>query len=144
MGWTLYLTNIPDLTFEQAHTLARTRWQIELLFKLWKSHAQILTSRSADPQRQMCEGYGKLIGVIVAHWMLLVAGWQQDRLSALDALHILRHSVGLIHRAFTYFSVWAEVFADLREDLAASPRRARRGKTPLTFQLWYDFEVSYA
>jgi len=92
----------------------------------------------------MCEGYGKLIGVIVAHWMLLVAGWQQDRLSALDALHILRHSVGLIHRAFTYFSVWAEVFADLREDLAASPRRARRGKTPLTFQLWYDFEVSYA
>jgi hypothetical protein len=52
--WTIYLTNIPDLTFAQAHTLARTRWQIELLFKLWKSHGKVLTSRSADPIRQQC------------------------------------------------------------------------------------------
>jgi len=31
--WTIYLTSVPDLTFEQAHTLARSRWQIELVFK---------------------------------------------------------------------------------------------------------------
>lgn len=55
-NWTIYLTNIPDLNFTQAHILARTRWQIELLFKLWKSHGHILTSRSADPVRQQCQG----------------------------------------------------------------------------------------
>lgn len=144
MGWTLYLTNLPDVTFEQAHILARTRWQIELLFKLWKSHGQILTSRSADPERQLCEGYAKLIAMIIAHWTLLVAGWQHDRLSSLDALRILRTQVSLLQRAFTYTSLFADFFHWLRLDLEAAPRRARRRKTPLTFQLWDDFEVPFA
>ena len=59
--------NVPDLTFEQAHILASMRWQIELLFKLWKSHGKVLISCSADPIRQQCEGYAKLLGVLVAH-----------------------------------------------------------------------------
>ena len=144
VGWTLYLTNIPDLTFEQAHILARTRWQIELLFKLWKSHGQILISRSANPERQLFEGYAKLIAVIIAHWTLLVAGWQHDRLSPIDALRILRTHLSLLQRAFTYTSVFEEFFHWLQHDLVLAPRRARRRKTPLTFQLWDDFEASYA
>lgn len=144
VGWTLYLTNIPDLTFEQAHILARTRWQIELLFKLWKSHGQVLLSRSDNPARQLCEGYAKLIAVIIAHWTLLVAGWQHDRLSALDALRILRPHVSLLQRVLTYTASFAEFFHWLRQDLALVPRRVRRRKSPLTFQLWDAFEASYA
>jgi hypothetical protein len=141
--WTIYVTNIPDLTFEQAQCLARTRWQIELLFKLWKSHAKILRSRSADPIRQQCEGYAKLLGILVAHWMLLVAGWEHDRLGAVDALRILRTHVPQLQRAFIYFSVFADVFHALAAELNLAPRRAYRRKTPLTFQLWYAFEESY-
>ncbi|MBL8134202.1 MAG: transposase [Anaerolineae bacterium] len=143
-AWTLYLTNIPDLSFDQAHILARTRWQIELLFKLWKSHAQVLRSRSADPLRQRCEGLAKLIGVILAHWTLLVADWQHDRLGALDALRILRTHVPVLQRAFTYASLFADFFQWLRLDLAYAPRRAKRRKTPLAFQFWCVFEDSYA
>lgn len=144
MGWTLYLTNIPDLTFEQAHILARTRWQIELLFKLWKSHGQVLNSRSANPERQACEGYAKLIAVMIAHWLLLVAGWQHDRLSAIDALRILRTHISLLQRALLYLATFDEVFHWLRLDLDLAPRRARRRTAPLAFQLWDDFEASYA
>jgi len=70
------------LSFDQAHTLARARWQIERLFKLWKSHGHVLRSRSANPIRQQCEGDAKLRGLLVAHWTLLVSGWPQDRLGA--------------------------------------------------------------
>lgn len=101
-GWTIYLTNIPQLTFDQAHILARTRWQIELLFKLWKSHAKVLVARSADPFRQQCEGYAKLLGVLVAHWILLVSGWQPHTLAALDALRLLRAYIPLLMHAFRH------------------------------------------
>ena len=139
--WTVYLTNVPYLTFCQAHLLARTRWQIELLFKLWKSHAQILRSRSANPIRQQCEGYAKLLGILVAHWLLLVAGWQHDRLGAVDALHILRTHIPRLRTAFLDFSVFAVVFHALASDLLAAPPLPKRRKTPLAFQLWYAFDT---
>ena len=134
--WTLYLSNIPDLTFPQAFILARTRWQIELLFKLWKSHAKVMISRSSDPIRQQVEGYAKLLGVLIAHWMLLVTGWQHDRLSAVDALRILRTYIPLLQRAFIYCPLFEDVFHWLKLDLEVAPPLPMRQKTPLTFQLW--------
>jgi len=139
-GWTLYLTNIPALTFVQAQCLARTRWQIELLFKLWKSHAQILRSSSADPIRQQCEGYAKLLGILVANWMLLVTGWQHDTLSVVDALRILRSHLPSLRPAFSFFHLFADVFHHLASDLALAPPRSKRRKSPRSFQFWYEFE----
>ena len=50
--WTIVVTNVPRelLNVEEAMLLARLRWQIELLFKLWKSHGGIDEwSRQVDP-----------------------------------------------------------------------------------------------
>jgi hypothetical protein len=143
MAWTIYLSNIPDLSFEQAFILARTRWQIELIFKLWKSHASILRSRSADPVRQFCEGLGKLLGVMIAHWTLLVAAWEMDCVSSLDALQIFRKQVSLLQRALQRPILFDEFFAVLQEQLALAPRRSRRQKVPLAFQLWERFEAIF-
>lgn len=142
-GWTIYLTNIPDLTFDQAHTLARTRWQIELLFKLWKSHGHVLRSRSADPLRQQCEGYARLMGVLIAHWTLLVAGWRPDQVSAVDALRILRTYVPWLQRALCYPQRFADLVDRVQLDLRLAPPLGKRHKTPLAFQLWSDFTASY-
>jgi hypothetical protein len=143
-AWTVYLTNIPDLTFEQAHTLNRTRWQIELLFKLWKSHGNVLRSRSAAPFRRVCEGYGKLIGLMVSHWSLLVAGWEYEKVAALDALRIVRTYIPLLQRAFVSTSGFLDFFAALAHALTHASPRPKRRKTPLAPQLWRDFEASLA
>jgi len=139
--WTIYLTNIPELTFAQAHLLARTRWQIELLFKLWKSQAKVLVSRTADPIRQQCLVYAKLLGVLVAHWLLLVTGWHHAALGALDALHIIRSHVPLLMRAFSHPHLWACLFTWLREDMDRCSPLSKRRKVPLAFQLWHDFDL---
>jgi len=41
-GWTLLVTNAPAtlISVAEALVLYRARWQIELLFKLWKQHGR--------------------------------------------------------------------------------------------------------
>ena len=52
-AWTLFVTNGPAarLTLREALVLGRMRWQIELLFKLWKRHGRVDESRSTKPWR---------------------------------------------------------------------------------------------
>jgi hypothetical protein len=90
--WTIYLTNVPAtlLAIEEVFSLGRYRWQIELLFKLWKSDLQIDQWRSNKPHRILCEIYAKLIAAIVTHWLLLVACWHNPRRSLRAAIPTIR------------------------------------------------------
>ena len=77
-GWNIYITNIGAdlLTPEQITVIARIRWQIELMFKCFKSIGKVHTSRSKKPYRILCEVYAKLIVAIIRHWIMLVIGWR--------------------------------------------------------------------
>lgn len=50
--------------------MMRVRWQIELLFKLWKNEGHIDSWRSEKPWRIPCELYAKLIAMVIQHWIL--------------------------------------------------------------------------
>jgi hypothetical protein len=139
-AWTIYLTSIPDLTFEQAHTLARSRWQIELVFKLWKSHAHLTHSRSGDPLRQQCEFYAKLVAVLISHWILLVTGWQHLALSPVQALSVIRTYAFAFLKAFALASPLEVILIDIQHDLWHVGHRGSRRKAPSSFQLWSDFD----
>jgi hypothetical protein len=138
--WSVYMTNIPDINMEQVHILVRTRWQIELLFKLWKSHGQILKSRSANPARQQCEGLAKLIGVIIAHWSLLVCGWELADLPLIEGLQLVRNVVCLLQGALVHCIPFHHFFDALTRTIALSPRPSKRRKQPLAYQWWWSLE----
>jgi hypothetical protein len=55
-AWTILGTNVPPdlLSLREALLLARARWQIELLFTLWKSHGHIDEARSGKPSPGAC------------------------------------------------------------------------------------------
>jgi len=67
VDWTICVTTAPadQLTVAEAFVLLRVRWQIELLFKLWKRHGQVDNSRSQQPWRVLCEVYAKLVSMLV-------------------------------------------------------------------------------
>jgi Transposase DDE domain len=92
--WTIYLTNVPPSLLAPCEVFAvgRYRWQIELLFKLWKSDLHIDQWRSSNPYRILCELYAKLIAAIVTHWLLLMSCWHNPRRSlrqAMPTIHAL-------------------------------------------------------
>jgi hypothetical protein len=98
-GWTVYLTNAPaeQLTWAEVWVLARARWVIELLFKLWKSHGGVDQTRGQKPHRVLCELYAKLLGQVVQHWILLTCGGPCVRSSHTKAARrVRRQAVRLV------------------------------------------------
>src|SRR5262249_29729987 len=93
--WTFYITNLASeqLSVAEAWILARCRWQIELLFKLWKSEGRIDESRSVKPWRVLCEVYAKLLGMVVQHWLLLISCWDHPDRSLVKASRTVRRNV---------------------------------------------------
>lgn len=90
--WTVFITNTPVvlLSLDEALVLGRARWQIELLFKVWKSQGWIDEWRSRKPWRVLCEVYAKLLAMVVQHWLVLVACWQYPDRSLGKAAHTIQ------------------------------------------------------
>jgi hypothetical protein len=93
--WNVICTNIPSelLTLEEGFVLMRTRWQIELVFKLWKSEGRIDEWRSDKPYRILCELYAKVM--IIQHWILLTSWQYPDRSLFKSVKTIRKHAMNL-------------------------------------------------
>ncbi len=109
--WTVMITNVPQsgLSLKEAFILMRSRWQIELLFKLWKSHGQIDAWRSAKPWRILCEVYAKLLAMLMQHWLFLISFWRFANRSLVKASQTIRAHA--MHLASTIPSLPALEFA---------------------------------
>lgn len=90
--WNILVTNAPAalLGVWEAGVVRRVRWQIELVFKVFKSEGQIDETRSACRQRVLCELFAKLLGMVVQHWVLLAAGYRMLEHSARRAARRVR------------------------------------------------------
>jgi DDE family transposase len=136
-AWTVFVTNIPveRLSLGEALVLGRMRWQIELLFKLWKSQGHVDESRSTKPWRILCEVYAKLLAMLVQHWVFLVSFWTYpDRSLTKAAQTVQKHALGLAS-AFTSVQRLGKALLTVKRCLAAGCRMNRRKKHPNTYQL---------
>lgn len=139
-GWTLLVTNAPPdvLAIREALVLARARWQIELLFKLWKSEGHLDAWRSGKTDRILCEVYAKLTAMIIQHWLLLVSCWGfLDRSLTQAARAVRDRTVALLMVLSSHRGVVA-VLAAIGRGLADGGRIASRRKRPSLFQLLTD------
>ena len=138
-GWTLVITNIPaeELNHQEALVLLRARWQIELLFKLWKQYAQTDVSRSKKPWHLLCDFYAKLIGMMIVHWMMIVGCWQVPSRSMVKATKAIRHQINLVARALAGRDDLIQVLQEITQGLDRC-RIDKRRKHPNTFQLLLD------
>lgn len=135
--WTLLVTNVPHelLTVREGLVLARARWQIECVWKLWKSQGHIDTWRSAKAGAILCELYAKVIAMIVHHWVMLVSCWSYVDRSLVKAAATIRLHVITLALAMGDSERLAKVLEVIAACLAVGCRINKRKTSPHTFQL---------
>lgn len=132
--WTLLVTNAPDLSLEEAFELYRVRWQIELLFKLWKQHGKVDEWRSENPWRIVCEIYAKLVGLLLQHWLCLGDFWADIRRSLVKAGRVIRRHALAIAYAFNEPQALQTVLDKLQHSLLKGCQVSSRRRTPAMWQ----------
>ncbi|MBD2786774.1 transposase, partial [Xenorhabdus sp. 3] len=63
-----YITNIPSeyVSKEAIYDFYSLRWQIEIIFKTWKSIFRIHSNTNVKKERLECHIYGKLIALLLS------------------------------------------------------------------------------
>jgi hypothetical protein len=137
--WTILVTNVPPelLSPEEAVVLYRARWQIELLFKRWKSLGLIALLRGATTVRQMVKVWARLVAVLVQHWLLVALVWGDPLKSLHKVCRVIQAFGARLAAAREGAAGWEQVLADLRTVIAKTCRRNERCKAG-TFELLND------
>lgn len=133
--WGILVTNIPagKLSVDEARVLYRARWQIELLFKRWKSQGQV-ADVSGGAIRGMVRLWSRLIGAVVQHWLLLATAWGDFRVSLVKAWDTIRQLSLSVAMSLSDPPGLERVLESLCRVLSSSSRRNKR-KRPSTFEL---------
>jgi transposase len=93
----VYMTNAP-LEYAptgQVHLFYSLRWQIEVLFKTWKSFFQIDKCKRMKQERMECHLYGQLIGILLCSSTMfrmrqLLLNKKNRELSEYKAMYIIK------------------------------------------------------
>lgn len=96
--WTIVLTNVPLslLSLKEALLLLKVRWQIEMLFKLWKEYLSIDQWNSNNPWRILTEIYVKLLMALLFHWTTLFDFWSHPDRSLFKAVKLFQKYITVI------------------------------------------------
>lgn len=140
--WLLLVTNVPAerLTLPEAVVLMRARWQIELLFKRWKSQGQIDEARSANPWRVLAELYAKLIAMVLQHWACVLGCWELQNRSLVKAAAVVRRHALAIGLALPQRRQLRQVLTRVIAAVACSGTQNPRRTHPNLSRLLRDIE----
>lgn len=73
LGMNIFITNAPQerISAEQVQDVYSLRWQIELMFKVWKSQGQIDQVKEMKIERFQCQLYAQLLWLLV-NWKVFL------------------------------------------------------------------------
>jgi DDE family transposase len=140
--WTILVTNVPVemMTPEEAVVLYRARWQVELLFKRWKSQDRVAVLKGSTVVRQMVRVWSRLLAALVQHWLVIASAWGDPTKSLSKVCEAIRKFVGRLAMSIDQLSELEQVLANLGAVLAKTCRRNKRSK-PGTFELLNDVSL---
>jgi len=140
--WTILVTNVPAelLTPQEAAILYRARWQVELLFKRWKSLGSAAALVGSTVVRQMVRVWSRLLAAVLQHWLMVGTIWGDPSRSLGKVGQAEQTFVGRLAVSLDRLTELERVLADMRATFAKTCRRDKRSK-PGTFELLNDVDL---
>lgn len=140
--WTILVTNVPPemLTPPEAAVLYRARWQIELLFKRWKSLGLIAQLSGSTTTRQMVRLWARLTAVVIQHWLTVSTICGDATRSLHKVYKAVRKFVGRLVKALDNAEQLETLLDDMRQTVAKTCRRNKRSK-PGTYEMLNDISL---
>lgn len=131
LEWLFFVTNVPDtlLNRQQVGEVYRLRWQIELIFKVWKSEMDLDAIGHWRVERVLAQVYGRILALLLFHGLLeKYSPLEGQEWSMTQAYQILRASaarlIGIVRRNFWGIKTFLSDFgADLRRFAVKTKRR---------------------
>jgi hypothetical protein len=141
-GWLILMTNVPAQLLPTAALgyLYRVRWQVELLFKQWKSVLRLDAIPSQNACRVQCEVWARLLAA------LLASVWHQHANAACLQLHqreisfsklakqLQQHGQLLVQALFANRAHIESVFRSIWKKILKLARKEHQPSRPTTWQ----------
>ena len=107
LAWNLFITNVPA-TVWAPHTVGiaySLRWQVDLVFRAWKSGLHVATLTTTTKYSTLCYLYGRMLLILLTSALsspLRVSVWQQHRELSLFKLarHLQAHADSWLQHLF--------------------------------------------
>jgi hypothetical protein len=102
LAWNLFITNVPQ-TIWQTPTIKKVypiRWQIELIFKSWKSYLHLASIKTKKVNPTLCYLYGRMLLIVLNYALcpqLRATLWVKKQ-RELSVLKLVRHFQALADR----------------------------------------------
>lgn len=139
LDWLIFVTNAPDhlLSVDQIATVYRLRWQIEIIFKVWKQEMDWALIGNWRPARILCQFYARCLALLLFHCLQEKYQAQFDwEISWQKAIRLLkRKTTVLIKIVRHHFRGLLTFLKQLDRDFRRSARKTRRQSSLSTYQL---------
>lgn len=148
--WTTYITNLSRSPYSEfnINTLYRSRWQIELLFKLFKSEGGLegQPERTKKGYKHLCMFYARMIGILLVYNIMLLEGGMISGKSPTKMYRrILKKIPALAKSIYDNDPIQTkETIIQILEALRALKPQHKRNKHPSTRDLLLNAEIMVA
>jgi hypothetical protein len=135
LSWNIFITNVPSdmLTAPQIAVLYPVRWQIELIFKLWKSECALDRVAGLRRERVLCDLYAKLIGVVIGNFLMAPQRWSaQMELSLIKAMRTFRRHALRLAQSLPFPTLFVATIQKVCRHMQRFGTKTKRRKKPST------------
>jgi hypothetical protein len=137
LRWTIFLTNASEqmLSAEQITLLYRVRWQIELVFKLWKSYAGMNQIAKWRGERVLTELFAKMIGIVLTYFLIAPLRMPEGaganyEISAVQVRKIFAHFARQMNQDMTNLPDLILLLGDMLRQILRFGLKQKRRKKP--------------
>jgi hypothetical protein len=139
LDWVIFISNAPEnlLNSEQVAIVYRLRWQIEIIFKVWKQEMDWAVMGNWRVERILCQFYARCLALLLFHRLIeKYQGALDPEISCQKAIRCLKRKIqSLIEIVSRQFRGLLGFLKQLDGDIRRFARKTKRRTSLSTYDL---------